>query len=144
MATSTNLEIKRLSLFPLSWMARIKIVKILLLPRFLYISRAIPYRFPSYLVAKIQNLFLKFIWNDSKPCFKKQYLFMPKQAGGLSVPNLTYYNLASILESVYILVTPLPFTVGHLNKTPCVELLLTIYCRLHAWELPLPLLLCYL
>lgn len=99
----TEQEIKRLSSFPTSWMARINLCKMLLLPRYLYIISAIPYLVPPSYLTKLQNLHLKFIWNNAKPRFKKRYIFLKIKQGGLSVPDLALYNIAAILEPSYIL-----------------------------------------
>lgn len=96
-------ETARLSKFPNSWMARINLIKMLLLPKFVYVTRTIPYLFPKHLIAKLQAILHKFIWNGSKPRFKNRYLFPPARSGGLSVPDLASYNIAALLEPAYIL-----------------------------------------
>lgn len=75
----------------------------LLLPKFIYITRTIPYIFPKHLITKLQAILHKFIWNGSKLCFKNRYLFPPACSGGLSVPNLALYNTAALLEPAYTL-----------------------------------------
>lgn len=96
-------ETKHLSQSFLSWLARINRSKMLLLPRYLYVVWAIPYLIPPSLISKLQTLFLKFIWRDSKPRIKKEHLYQHIADEGLSVSDLLSYNRAAILEPSYIL-----------------------------------------
>lgn len=70
-------EIKHLDPFPLSWMARINLTKMLLLPRFLYLSRTMPYLIPITSITKLQNLFTQFIWNNKKQELIRNICFPP-------------------------------------------------------------------
>lgn len=105
--TQLELETNCLSHSPISLLARLNTFKMLLLPRFLYITRAIPYLIPPYLITKLQSLFLKFIWNHSKPRIKNIY-FPTYENGGLWVPDLVSYNIPAIPEPAYILWHRLP------------------------------------
>lgn len=74
-----------------------------LLPKFIYITRTIPYLIPAYLLSKLQSVLMKFIWHNSKPRIIKHYLYTHIKLGGLLVPDLTSYNIAATLEPAYIL-----------------------------------------
>lgn len=101
--TQLDKDTKSLSQSPLSWLARINLVKMLFLPKYLYVARTIPYLIPPSSLAKLQKIFFTFIWRDSKPRVKKKSLFQHMKKGGLSVPDLAAYNTAAILEPAYLL-----------------------------------------
>ncbi len=52
------------------------------------------------------RLISSFIWNNSNPRMKKMYLEVPKDAGGLGLPNfLWYYWAADIVKLIHWIYT---------------------------------------
>lgn len=74
-----------------------------LLPKFIYICRAIPYLIPAPLLNKLQSLLLKYICNNKKLRINKSLLHQPSQTGGFGVLNIAAYNKAAILDQSSIL-----------------------------------------
>lgn len=45
-----------------SWMGRNNIIKMSVLPKFLFLLQAIPVKLPNLLIKKIQSLLVRFLW----------------------------------------------------------------------------------
>ena len=87
------------STLPVSLAGRINIVKMTILPKFLYVFQMIPIFIPMSRFKELDRLISTFIWNNSNPRMKKMYLEVPKDAGGLGLPNfLWYYWAANIVK----------------------------------------------
>lgn len=96
-------ECKKYQQICTSWIARISLVKMFLLPKFIYICRAIPYIIPKMFVDKLQKTLLHFIWNNGRSRVNKALLYRDASLGGLGVPNLSAYNIAIILDQASVL-----------------------------------------
>lgn len=86
----------------MSWIARISLVKMFLLPKFIYYCRVIPYLIPKSFLQKLQSLILNFIWDNKRSRVNKKLLFHSGSSGGVGVPNLEAYNFAAILEPALV------------------------------------------
>ncbi|XP_059842932.1 uncharacterized protein LOC132403560 [Hypanus sabinus] len=78
----------------LSFIGHIHAVKMMILPRFLYIFQNIPIFLTKKFFNQIDSLISSFIWNNKRPRINKYHLQKSKKDGGLALPNLRLYYWA--------------------------------------------------
>ncbi len=99
---SVSESLKRWSDLPISLIGRINIVKMNILPKFLYLFQSIPLHPPLNLFKKLKELTTTFIWNNKRPRIRLTHLYLPYERGGLQIPNfLWYYWAAQIRATMY-------------------------------------------
>ncbi|KAG9283901.1 WD repeat-containing protein 3 isoform X1 [Astyanax mexicanus] len=98
--SATSNMLKRWSDLPISLIGRVNIVKMNILPKFLYLFQSIPLSPPPTLFSKLKELITNFIWNNRRPRIRMSLLYLPYDRGGLQVPNFLWYYWAAQIKAI--------------------------------------------
>lgn len=99
MIESVSESINRWSLLPISMIGRINILKMSVLPKFLYLFHSIPLSPPINFFSKMKSMFCNFIWNNRRARLRLSLLYLRYDRGGLKLPNLQWYYWAAQLTT---------------------------------------------
>lgn len=152
--SKVKFELSKWTFLPLSLLGRIHLIKMNILPRFLFLFQMLPCFLPDEFFKSINNCLSRFIWRNKKPRISLATLMRPEALGGLDLPNLQLYfwaaqirNMISWImmrhESMWVnieakLVDPLPLSalpfINHPEKIKKIDRWFTVAHSLLSWK----------